>query len=300
MKNFSKLVLAAAVVSAGGLLAWAQDTATKPNVLVDNFTYRTDIGGANAMQIRNYVIKGLQESNRVNVIDISTTELVELEKKRREGGVDADGDMDRLKVMQQQGANALIQGEITSLDVKENVSKEDGHKSYDAVLTYTLKAIDPATGVTIHSDSYKQPNGGPIGIGPLLVLSEATPDQAIMKVSSFVTKDIPSFVDHAFPVRASILEPKDIKKDEIKSAYISVGDDAGVKKGNKFFILVERQVAGRISQSQIGEMEVEAVEGADISVAKVKKGGKELKQALDAGQTVVLKTKPQGRRVPVG
>lgn len=56
------------------------------------------------------------------------------------------------------------------------------------------------------------------------------------------------------------------------------------------------------SQKEIGRLEVENVEGDDISLAKIKKGGKELKAAMDAGQTIVIKSisKPQNAMSKLG
>lgn len=291
MKIYKKIMVSLAFVAVAVPSLMAEDTSGKPNVLIDYFSYRTDIGQANANQLRNCVIEGIQNTNRVDLIDVSTNSLLSLEEDRRNQGVDADGDLDRMKVMQQQGANALIQGEITSMVVNEHVDKSDGHKYYDAVVTYTLKVVDPNTGKTIHSKSFK--HGGEL----LNLQTSPTPDEAVMKVSKMAVKSMRPFTEEAFPVYGSILEPNEVKKDEIKTAYISVGSDAGVSKGNRFEICLERQVAGRTSQSVIGEMEIEAVEGGDISLAKVKKGGKELKSALDNGQTIILKSKPKGEGI---
>ncbi len=117
-----------------------------------------------------------------------------------------------------------------------------------------------------------------------------------MGVAKDAKRGVASFIEEAFPVTGTILEAGEVKKDEIKTAYVSVGNTAGVKKGNKFNICVERQIAGRTSHSVIGEAEIETVEGDDISLVKIKKGGKELKAAMDAGQTIVLKSVPKKER----
>lgn len=269
----------------------AQDTTNKQNVLIDYFQYKSDIGEVNANQLRNCVIEGINATKRVDLIDVSTNSLLKLEESRRNQGVDAAGDMERLQVMQQQGANALIQGEISDLIVNEHVDKEKGTRYFDAVVSYTLKVVDPNTGKTIMTKAFK--HGGEL----LNLQTAATPNEAVLNVTKLAVKSMRPFVEEAFPVMGSILEAKEIKKDEVKSVYISVGSDAGVAKGNKFEICVEREVAGRVSRSVIGELEVDAVEGGDISLAKVKKGGKELKTALDNGQTIVLKSKPKGEGI---
>lgn len=61
--------------------------------------------------------------------------------------------------------------------------------------------------------------------------------------------------------------------------------------GAFFSACIERQVAGRTSQKEIGELKVKNVEAGDLTLCEVKKGGEEIKKAIDAGQTVVIKSK---------
>ena len=65
-----------------------------------------------------------------------------------------------------------------------------------------------------------------------------------MKVCQTAKRGVKSFIEEAFPIMGTILDKAEEKKDEIKSVYISVGSDAGVVKGNKFSICVERKIAG--------------------------------------------------------
>lgn len=290
MKILNKIFIMVVLSTAISASVMAEDTTSKQNVLIDNFLYRDDIGAATALQLRNYVMQGIQETNRVDLIDVNSNAALAVEESRRNSGVDAAGDPERLKVMVQEGANALITGEVTGLVINER-KLDSGSKYYEAVINYSLKVIDPNTGKIVFNKSFK--HGGDL----LDMQSGDSPEEAIMLVSKKAVKEMRPFVEEAFPIYGSILEVNEVKKDEVKSAYISVGSDTGVSKGNRFDICLERQVAGRTSQSVIGELEVVAVEGGDISLAKIKKGGKELKTALDANQTIVLKSKPKGIKV---
>ncbi len=282
-----------ALVCLAGLFgndAVAQETNSKPNVFIDYFWRPTDVDANLAEQLRSYVIEAINESNRVELIDVDTKSALAIEKSRRESGELSDGDdMSRLSVMKEEGANALIQGRITSFVVKKHTTKEGGIY-YDAVVNYTLKAINPADGKLITSKTIQ------VGDEILNMQTSPTADEAAMKTCKLAKRGVKGFIEEAFPVVGTVLEVGEVKKDEIKTAYISVGSDAGVAKGNKFSICIERKIGGRTSQSVIGEMEVEAVEGGDISLAKVKKGGKELKAAMDGGQTVILKSIPKKER----
>ena len=58
-------------------------------------------------------------------------------------------------------------------------------------------------------------------------------------------------------------------------------------------MFVLRKVAGRDSRNEIGRLAVEAVEGGELSVCDVKKGDKEIKQAMDAGQDIIIELIPK-------
>ncbi|MCM1066106.1 MAG: CsgG/HfaB family protein [Muribaculaceae bacterium] len=296
MKKLAKLtfVLAFAAAMFGIDRAAAQETTSKPNVFIDYFWRPTDVDGNIAEQLRGYVIEAINESNRVELIDVDSRSALQIEKERRGTGELSDGDdMSRLAVMKEEGANALIQGRITSFVIKKHTSK-DGSIYYDAAVTYTLKAINPSDGKLIASKTISAGNE------MFNLQTSPTADEAAMKTCKSAKRGVKGFIEEAFPVLGKVLEVGEVKKDEVKTMYISVGSDAGVVKGNKFNICVERKIAGRTSQSIIGECEVETVEGGDISLAKVKKGGKEVKAAIDGGQDVVLKSVPKKEKIGVG
>ena len=82
----------------------------------------------------------------------------------------------------------------------------------------------------------------------------------------------------------------EIKKDKAESVYISLGSKHGVAEGAYFAVCIERQVAGRTSQKEIGQLKAKGVEGEDLTLCEVKKGGKEIKAAMDNGQKLVIKS----------
>ncbi len=261
----------------------AEETKGKPNVFIDYMWHPSDVGSNEAEQLRNNVIQAINETGRVDLIDVDANDVLAIEKSRRESGLSAGEDAERLKVMEQQGANFLIQGRITSW-VVDRKTTDDGSPYYTSVVNYTLKVINPNDGKLVHSQSFKA------GDEWLNFQTGSTPEEAMMKVSKYAVRDVNAFIIKAFPVIGTILDVAEQKKDKVESVYISVGSDAGVAKEHMFEVCVERQIAGRTSQSPIGSLEVKSVEGGDISLAKVKKGHKEIKAALDGGQTIVIKS----------
>ena len=161
---------------------------------------------------------------------------------------------------------------------------DDGKYYYTATCAYTLKVINPADGKLVTTKTFKH------GDGITDIVTADTKDEAVAKVCRYAVKSVRALVDDAFKIQGTILEVSAVKKDEAKEVYISLGSDNGVGEGAYFGVYVTREVAGRVSRKEIGQLKVKAVEGGDISLCEVKKGGKEIKAAIDGGQTVVINT----------
>ena len=96
--------------------------------------------------------------------------------------------------------------------------------------------------------------------------------------------------DQCYPLRANIVEGAREKKDKQKEVYIDLGNHNGVYEGLHFGVYLEKQVAGKIAERQIGKLKIIEVQGPDISLCKVQSGGRDIKAAIDAGQNIVVKT----------
>ena len=67
-------------------------------------------------------------------------------------------------------------------------------------------------------------------------------------------------------------------------------DGEGAYKGLHMGVYTVKLVAGKEAKKQIGKLKIEEVQGDDISLCKVQSGGKDIKVALDAGETLVIQT----------
>ena len=99
------------------------------------------------------------------------------------------------------------------------------------------------------------------------------------------------FVDEVFKLEGKIEEIAESKKDEAKKVYINLGELRGIQKGQKFDVFVAREVAGRKTRKLIGELQVDAVEADDLSLASVKKGGKDIMAAIGEGKVLTVESK---------
>lgn len=100
-----------------------------------------------------------------------------------------------------------------------------------------------------------------------------------------------SYYNKVFPLYASIVEAGEVKKDKQKEVYIDLGAADGVYKGLQFDVFLIKTIAGKEAKTEIGRLKIEEVEGDDISLCKVKKGGDKIKSALDEGLTLLITSK---------
>ncbi len=268
------------------------ETKGKPNVLVDYFWFTKNMRYASlaATQLRGYAIESLMNTKRAEIMDVETLPALQIEAERREEGVNAGDDAERIKVMAQEGANAILTASVTNVIV-EKKKLDDGSIYYEAQVAYTIKTINPNNGKAILSRNFTH-GGTMLGDD-----TGSTPEEALANTCKQARGGLTGFFQEAFPLFGLLLETGEVKGDKLNSAYISLGDNHGVAKKDKFDVCVVREIAGNKSTKVIGEAEVDAVEGDNISLVKIKKNQKEVKAAIDAGQTIVFKSKPKGENL---
>lgn len=257
----------------------------KDIVYVENFSYTNRIGSSYVEALRNKVIEGLVKTDRIIVKDVnSEAGVADQLKKQTE---DASGvDENTLVIMKNLHANYLIQGHVTTLEGIRVVDKE-GKVSYKGSVVFSLKIVDIATGTVKGTENYSYEGSGS---GLFATGTGDTPDKAISNTMNPIERDLKKMVNEYFPLEGTILEISAEKKGKATEVYIDLGEKHGIQKKQKLAVFVEREIAGRKSQKRIGEIEVEAVEGDDISLCKVKKGGEEIKTAVGEEQPIVLRT----------
>ena len=288
-----KLFLLAAVMMLGMLGAFAQDEPQgKANVFFDYFDRPNSVSFIWAEAIRNNVMEGIQKTNRVNLIDVDSRSTLAIEKSRREQDNAAAGnDMDRMKVMTEEGANFLVKGIVTDVTSKETFNSKGESLGYDASLSFTIKVIDPSNGTTVYTENFKFPKNILTDLTSGLTKSVAkSADEAVQNCAQTMGKDMKKFVEKAFPTVGKIVELDEVKGGEAKTAYINLGANNGMAKGAKFEVRVKRMIGGKASFKMLGEAEVTDVESDELSKVKIKKGGKLINEAMEAGQEVIVKS----------
>ena len=118
------------------LAASAQE---KTLVCIEKFKNNSSVNNITMNNLRNEIMQGIIEKKRVDVTDVTSL------------GNLPEGKAERLKALEENNFEYLIEGTLNSVDRK----KSSDDKYYIAEVNYTLTVIDVASGLTKSSDTFK-------------------------------------------------------------------------------------------------------------------------------------------------
>lgn len=282
MKKY--LIIALCLVM--GMEAWAQEGRNaRVTIGMNNLTYtkpenKTTLGkilgailtgevttdqGKYEDAVRAAVVKGLSQAHRVAAIDGNLSK----EEAALPNACYADGTVSNL-----------------STTSKTEDYKVDGKTRYR---TYYKALI----GVTLH---IKDAQSDKVIASPAFNISEwdvswiETQEGAMMKALEKLSAMVTSYCNRWLPLSANVLEGARDKKDKQKEVYIDLGSAEGAYAGLHMGVYTVKIVAGKEAKKQIGKLKIVEVQGDDISLCKVQSGGRDIKAALDNGETLVIQT----------
>lgn len=269
------------------LTAFAQDMSDqpkgKPTVYIDYFSRSNNVPFVLSEGLRNNVIQGIQKMSRVILIDVDSNDALRVESQRRSSynaSAGDDNEMDRLAVMSQLGAQYIISGLVTSMTSAWKTNK-DGKGYYSGTVAYTLKVINPKDGTLVGTQTYTHNGSG------------ETRDASIDDACKSASSNMSGFVDEYFKMEGTILEINKEKKGKAEEVYINLGTLHGVIENQKFDVYIVREIAGRVSRKEVGRLNVKDVEGEDISLCRVNKGGEEIMAAFNEERQIVIISRGQ-------
>lgn len=260
------------------------ETGSKEKVYIDYFSYPRGASTTLVKALRNKVIEGIHEMNRVVLIDVESDEILKKEAERRKAESAMGDVLARSENMKTLGAGYLIQGQIISMTASREKDSE-GKIYYKGDVSYTLKVIDPSNGTLKGTQTFKH-NG-------LTGSRGNTSDEAILKTLDYVKISMSDFVDEQFKMEGTIVQSGEVKKEKVKTVYIDLGKKRGVQESQKFVVFEEISIVGEISRQEIGQLNVKEVLSAGRSLCKVTKGGDRIYKALQAGTPLIIVSRPQ-------
>lgn len=181
----------------------------------------------------------------------------------------------------------FIDGTIANISiVSRSETKKDskGNKhtdtSYRSNVSVTVNLKNPTDGSVVDSRTFT------ISDSDLYWMTSG--EKAMTNALERLTSKVADYYNHLFPLRASIIEKGESKKNKQKDVYIDLGAGDGVYKGLQFDVVTVKTIAGKEARNIIGRLKIEEVEGDEISLCKVTKGSDKIKTALDEGQTLLV------------
>lgn len=266
--------------------------AAKPTVYVQEFENTANVKDGWVETVRGAVLEGFHNSNRMVLVDAVTEQARYEEELRRLKDNLATDDLETAEALKTRGAHVLLNGDVTSLTVPGS-RLSSGTMSYDATVTFTLRVVNALDGSLLGTKTFTLPKSfGGISVTGLKGVYE-TEDAAVQALKGDITKAMKGFVEESFPIIGSIEDVDALSKNgkEVETLYVGLGSEDGLVKGLKLDVKLEQKIGKRTALKIIGEVEVEEVAGDDIALCKVKKGGLEIKNALDQGQKVLVTSK---------
>lgn len=262
----------------GFLLVNAQEVSKKV-VFVDYFSHPSSVDDAQVEVLRGKVIEGIQETERVQVIDVASQKELSSEEQRRKAE-SAMGDLTaRTSEMRTLGANFIITGDVSAMNATER--KDDkGKISYKGIVHWTIKVIDAETGTLKTTKSFQ--HDGITGS------SGDTKAAAISETCDYAKISMEDFIDDTFPIEGTILKVEMTKKNKAQTVYIDLGSALGVTKGQKFSVFLETDIAGELARTEIGSLSAQEVLSGKRTLCKVAKGGEEVLNAMNKGQKLIV------------
>jgi len=236
--------------------------AGKKSLCVGRFSGASNVGTSNIVALRNSIMTGLSGTGRLDISDVTALGA-------------GDGQTAEIKAANDASCDYLLNGNINTMTVKK------GEKYYICEINYTLKVYDIDEEKVFSTETLTA-----------TWHSGDTKDEAIAKAIDQAASDMKKYVDNTFKTQATIKSLDEIdKKKGAKTAYVSLGQDEGISAGQMFDIYKEIDVAGSKAKKLIGAAKAKEVVGADLTLVTITKGGVEIQQAFEAGQTIIVETR---------
>lgn len=247
------------------------------SLFVEKFVNKADADNIVVNNLRQEIMSGITNSGRVHVVDVSTFEGTDIPTQKS----------DRIKFLRdrEDKFDFMLEGTLNSVLSQKSVSK-DGTTTYEAVINYTLALTDVDGGTLIKSDTFKDS----YNVG-------GTADEAILKAIERAGSRMKKYVNDNFKVEAAIeaLDEIDLKKNSVKTCYVSTGSSMGIEKGQIFEVFANIEVVGKQVRKKIGELKADEVMSEEMTHCSVKSGGPEIKKFFDDNikLTVVSRAKKE-------
>ena len=258
-----KKLLTLVTVFMMAVCASAQDE--QLTIFVEKFVNNSSQKDILVRNLHEAIISGLSGTGRLIVIDAGNYVGKPLPKERR----------DRVKALGEK-FDYFLEGTLNSVTSK-HVSTKNG-SYYSATSNFTLILTDPHTGIEKVRKVYSSESTG------------GTDEEAILESVTSASGYMKRFVEDNFKVEAVVkgLDDVDLKKNVVKTCYVSIGEDMSIAKGQIFEVFANIEVLGEPVRKKVAELKCDEVLSGTMSHCSVKSGGDLIKKYFDEGITLTV------------
>lgn len=168
----------------------------------------------------------------------------------------------------------------TSKTEPSAVKNKPATQYYKGVVGVTLNLKDAHTGEVVCSRTFNLTDTDCSWV--------STAENAINELLANLSVKITRYYNSIYPLRASVVERGEVKKNKQKEIYIDLGDDYNAYEGQHFDVYSVKTIAGKKAQIELGRTKIIKVMGRDLSLCKVTRGEEKIKAALDEKENIIV------------
>ncbi len=243
-----------------------------------------------AVAITEKIKQAFIATNRFEIVDRTNLSKINSEKELQK----TEAFMNSAVVAQDnsKAAQQLVSGRIVNVSYQKMLTEKSYY--FNCNVSFTLDVIDVETGELIHSATITPKDSFMGGVLSSSLGGNSTPEAAFKNALGRMQKYINEFIESYFPITTYIIEIVEVKKDEAKSLLLNVGTIEGAKKKDSYNVyeITHVEVNGKKIKREllIGNLKIEDVQGNEISLAKVVKGGQAILEKFKSNATIHCKS----------
>ena len=234
---------------------------SRPVVGVAKFSSDADTKYAGG--ITEKVVEMLTQSKRFQVVDRTSDHKIkeELENQKSENFIDSKHTSQQGVMI---GADYMVTGHIRQINVSR-IMNADGRTvgGYKASLSFTLKIVETATGLSTEAQSFESKGGA----------KTLSPERAVDEAIRTLSDKLSDYFSNNFPLNVRVVKILKVNGDAATLVLIGGGKAHGLKEGDKLMIQRVEILDGKPYPTDICSVKVAKVVNDDFSECTIPKGG---------------------------
>lgn len=288
-----------AIICATTIQAQAQEQEVKkPRLLIEAFGNTEGLSKDLCDRFRMNVISAINATERFEVMDAKTQELLDEEAARRTSESAMADQTARTEGIVTKANNYILRGALLSCATQSTVV--DGKTRYTYQMEYSLTLTDASNSKEVFSKTIQDGSIGTQSLvggtgGKLLntLGTCATAEKALEKAMDVAYKIEGLIIEH-LPLKGEMLTDditekagKNGKNARMENCYINLGSGLGAKVDDNFAIMAAEVRAGRTIYQEVGRLKIIEVVDPTLSHCKITTGGKLVLEKMNAYKAMV-------------